>query len=146
MLKKIQIPARLTSRKLWVFVASFIAVLVNYIFNLKMPDQALYSLVGITSAYILGQGYVDGKQQPIKELPVNDIVSALTNIVDSQLVKIPTPVPLDQINSMFKSMLDEALSKLNVIQLAPVNPTPTPVPVPEPKSIVKEDPEEQTSN
>jgi len=127
---------KLKSRKLWVFISITIVILVNYIFSLKMPTDALISLVGIAASYILGQGYVDGKQQPIKELPVTDIVNSLSDIVQTELAKTKAgqALPLDEIMPLFKNMLAAEMSKVNILTIAPVV-APAPIPIVEPTIV-----------
>ena len=124
---------KLKSRKLIFFVITFLLVVANYVFLLGLPAQALLYLVLLTASYILGQGYVDGKQQPVRELPVTDITNALSDIVTSQLAKTieGQTLPLDEIGILFKDILSTELSKVNTFTIAPSVPTITPANTPE---------------
>lgn len=41
----------------------------------------------MSPSYILGKGYVDAKQQPVKEFPIEDFAQSLTNIIQAELAK-----------------------------------------------------------
>jgi len=115
-------PEKLKSRKLWAFIGTILIILANYIFALKMPMDALMSLVGMSSAYILGQGYVDGKQQPVKELPIGDITNSFAEIIQTELAKTKTgqSLPLDELMNMFKTILSAELAKKTTFNIVPV--------------------------
>ena len=42
----------------------------------------------MSASCIVGQGYVDGKQQPVKELPVDDITNSFADIIQTELAKV----------------------------------------------------------
>ena len=109
---------KLKSRKLWAFIATFIVALANFVFSLGMPAQDVLYLVGLTASYILGQGYVDAKQQPVKELPVADITNSFAAIIQTELAKIPAvkDLPIADIMDAFKVLLSGELAKVNVGQ------------------------------
>jgi len=111
---------KLKSRKLLVFVFTVLVIIANYVFALAMPVESLMSLVIASASYILAQAYVDGKTQP-----VGDIATAITDIVHSQIIKTPVgkTLPLDELTIMFEKILEDRLSKLNVLTLV----TPAPV-------------------
>jgi len=109
---------KLKSRKLIAFVGMVVLVILNYVFVLGLPVDAVMSLVALTASYILGQGMVDSKQ-PV--LPVENISSALTDIFKTELSKIPATksLPLDEIANIFKGILATELSKINTFTIAP---------------------------
>jgi len=120
------------SRKLWAFIVTALVIVANYAFTLNIPVQALLYLVGLTASYILGQGYVDAKQQPVKELPIADITNALGSIVEDVFARTPIgkELPLDELTILFKSVLSAELAKMSIITLvqpvAPVDPVVSP--------------------
>jgi len=127
------ISPRLKSRKLWAFVVSFLVVVANSLFDLKLPEQSLLYLLGLSASYILGQGYVDAKQQPSTVLPVGDVTDAVSNLLQTELVKFKTPIPVDDIMAGVKVILNDSLSKMNTVVFAPISPAviPTPIVTPE---------------
>ena len=117
---------KLKSRKLWAFILTALLVVANFIFTLGIPSADVLYLVGLTASYILGQGFVDTKQQPVKELPVGDITSALADIVRAELVNTPVgkTLPLDELTAMFQKILATEMSKINAFTVLPVVPAP----------------------
>ncbi len=108
---------KLKSRKLWVFIGVAILVLFNSIFKLGMPTEDVLYLVIVSASYILGQGYVDAKQQPVKEFPIDDISQSFTNIIQAELSKInfsKEDLPMDSILDIVKTLIKQELGKLNV--------------------------------
>jgi hypothetical protein len=113
--------AKLNSRKLGVFVLTFLTIVLNYALTLGMPEKPLLYLAIAAASYILGQGFVDAKQQPVKELPVADITSALADIVRAELVNTPVgkTLPLDELTAMFQKILATEMSKINAFTVSP---------------------------
>lgn len=109
---------KLKSRKLWAFVSVAIMVLVNSIFKLGMPTEDVLYLVIVSASYILGQGYVDAKQQPVKEFPIGDIAQSFTNIIQAELSKtnFGKEIPIDSILDIVKTLVNQELGKLNVTE------------------------------
>ena len=120
---------KLKSRKLWAFIITVLIILSDYVFTLRIPSEALLYLVGISASYILGQGYVDAKQQPVKELPVEDITSAIANIFQEELSRtnVGKTLPLDELTMMFKKILATEMSKINAFTVSPATPITPPV-------------------
>lgn len=54
---------KLLSRKLLVTIAGVIVVIGNDYFNLKLSNDTVFGVVSMIAAYVLGQGYVDGKKE-----------------------------------------------------------------------------------
>ena len=108
---------KLKSRKLWVFIVVAILVLFNSIFKLNMPTEDVLYLVIVSASYILGQGYVDAKQQPVNEFPIEDISQFFTNIIQAELSKInfSKDLPLDSILDIVKTLIKQELGKSNVL-------------------------------
>jgi len=113
---------KLKSRKLIVFTITFIAVgvlsIANARLNLGLPSSDLLYLVIASATYILGQGYVDAKQQTVKELPAEDISTSITNIVKSELDKVGVAknMPIEEIIDALKPILMKELCNLSVSQ------------------------------
>jgi len=107
---------KLKSRKLWAFIVVAILVLFNSIFKLGMPTEDVLYLVIVSASYILGQGYVDAKQQPVKEFPTDDISQSFTNIIQAELSKLnfSKDLPMDSILDIVKALIKQELGKLNV--------------------------------
>ena len=53
---------KLLSRKFLVTVAGIVTVIGNDYFNLHLKGDTVFSIVSLIAAYVLGQGYVDGKK------------------------------------------------------------------------------------
>jgi len=125
---------KLKSRKLWAFIITVLIILSDYVFTLRIPSDALLYLVGIAASYILGQGYVDAKQQPVKELPVADITSAIANIFQEEISRtnVGKTLPLDELTMMFKKILATEMSKINAFTVSPSTPVAPPVSDPVP--------------
>lgn len=107
---------KLKSRKLWAFVGMAILVLLNTIFKLDMPKEDVLYLVIVSASYILGQGYVDAKQQPVKEFPIEDFTQSLTNIIQKDLseISLGKTVPVESILDMVKTLVTQEIRKLSV--------------------------------
>lgn len=63
-----------------------------------------------------GQGYVDAKQQPVKEFPIDDISQSFTNIIQAELSKTSfgKDLPIDSTLDLVKTLIKQELGKLNV--------------------------------
>jgi len=107
---------KLKSRKLWAFVGVAILVLLNTIFKLGMPTEDVLYLVIVAASYILGQGYVDAKQQPVKEFPIEDVSTSLTNIIQTELSKsgLVKNLPMDSILDIVQTLMKQELSKSSI--------------------------------
>jgi len=75
---------KLNSRKLWVFIGLVALVVGNYVFGIGMPRDDLLYLIVLGASYILGQGFVDAKQQPVKDFPLDDVAT----IIQAELDKL----------------------------------------------------------
>jgi len=64
----------------------------------------------------LDKGYVDAKQQPIKEFPVEDIAQSFTHIVQTELLKtrLGNNLPIDPILDLLKTLIKQELDKFNL--------------------------------
>lgn len=93
-----------------------ILVLLNSIVKLGMPTEDVLYLVIVSASYILGQGYVDAKRQPVKEFPIEDISTSVTHIVKAELEKLAVlkDLPLEQIVDAIKPILMKELYNLSV--------------------------------
>lgn len=115
---------KLKSRKLWAFVITFIVVcflaIGNAVFGWGLPNSDLLYLVIVAASYILGQGYVDAKQQPVQTLPAEDVTNSITNILKAEVEKLGNGnnIPME---SIIEAVLQQELSNLSVA----VNVTPT---------------------
>lgn len=54
---------KLASRKLLITLAGVITVIGNDYFGLKLSNDTVFGVVSMIAAYVLGQGYVDGKKE-----------------------------------------------------------------------------------
>ncbi len=90
---------KLKSRKLWVFIALVALVVGNFIFGLGMPTADVLYLVILGASYILGQGFVDAKQLPVKDFPVDDVTRSVSSIIQAELSKIDfgKNIPMEKI-------------------------------------------------
>ena len=55
---------KLTSRKLWIAIANFVTMLIVYITSGDNSPERIYCLImagGTMVAYIVGEGFADGK-------------------------------------------------------------------------------------
>ena len=55
---------KLTSRKLWIAIANFVTMLIVFIRSGDNSPERIYSLImagGTMVAYIVGEGFADGK-------------------------------------------------------------------------------------
>lgn len=117
---------KLKSRKLWVFIALVALVVGNYLFGLGMPAQDVLYLVILGASYILGQGYVDGKQQPVKQFPVDDVSQSVLSIIKAELEKtgFGQNTPLEKILESLMPVFKQELGKLTFTVAAPEAPGP----------------------
>jgi len=53
---------KLSSRKFLVTVAGIITVIGNDYFELGLSKESVFSVVSVIAAYVLGEGYADGKR------------------------------------------------------------------------------------
>lgn len=49
------------SRKLWTLIGTALFVILTDVLDVPINEETYWSIVGIASSYILGQGFVDGK-------------------------------------------------------------------------------------
>ncbi len=112
---------KLKSRKLWAFIGIVALVLANFIFRLGMPSEDVLYLVIASASYILGQGYVDAKQQKVDVLPSADLANSVTNIIQAEIAKtgFGKNLPMEEILAMFKTILGEELPKINTFTISP---------------------------
>jgi hypothetical protein len=54
---------KLSSRKFLVTVAGVITVIANDYFDLGLNGDSVFAIVSMVAAYILGEGYADGKRK-----------------------------------------------------------------------------------
>lgn len=54
---------KLSSRKFLVTLAGVLTVVFNDYFGFGLNGDTVFALVSMIAAYVLGQGYVDGKKQ-----------------------------------------------------------------------------------
>jgi hypothetical protein len=54
---------KLSSRKFLVTVAGLITVIGNDYYGLGLEKETVLSAVGLMMSYVVGQGYVDGKER-----------------------------------------------------------------------------------
>ena len=136
------IPEKLKSRKLWAFIATALLVVFNALFNLGMPPSDVLYLVIASASYILGQGYVDAKQQPVKEFPVDNVTNSVSNIIQAELAKIDfgNNVPLEKIIEGLMPVMEQALGNLSLTIGSPATSVKA-----IPASVLAADPEEQTA-
>lgn len=60
---------KLTSRKLWMAIANFVTMMFVYITSGDNSPERIYSLImagGTVVAYIVGEGYADGKGKNVE--------------------------------------------------------------------------------
>ena len=129
---------KLKSRKLWAFVGIVVIVLLNFVLKLGMPPEDVLYLVIASSSYILGQGYVDAKQQKVGILPSVDLADSVTNIIKSEIAKtgFGKNLPMEELLTMFKGIIAQELAKINTSSISPVVPTPASVATPDPVKLV----------
>ncbi len=53
---------RLKSRKFWVAVITPLVIIFTRVVGLELDNNAIISISGVVSAYILGEAYVDSKR------------------------------------------------------------------------------------
>ena len=107
----------------------------NFVFGLGMPAQDVLYLVGLTASYLLGQGYVDAKQNPVSVLPSADLANSVTSIIQAEIAKtgFGKNLPMEDILAMFKTIMSQELSKMNTFTISPTvvtAPIPDPAPAP----------------
>ena len=131
---------KLKSRKLWAFIATFVIALANFVFGLGMPAQDVLYLVGLTASYLLGQGYVDAKQQKVDVLPSADLANSLTNIIQAEIAKtgFGKNLPMEEIFDMFRGIMKQELSSVNTFTISPAVVTPVPDAVPTTPEVASE--------
>jgi hypothetical protein len=129
---------KLKSRKLWAFIGTVSIVLLNFVFKLGMPPEDVLYLVIASSSYILGQGFVDAKQQVGGILPSVDLANSVTNIIQAEIAKtgIGKNLPTEEILTMFKEIITQELAKINMFTISPVVSTPASVATPDPATVV----------
>jgi len=129
---------KLKSRKLWAFVGIVLIVLLNFVFKLGMPPEDVLYLVIASSSYILGQGFVDAKQQKVGILPSVDLANSVTNIIQAEIAKtgFGKNLPMEEILTMFKAIITQELAKINTFTISPVIPTPASVATAGPVTVV----------
>jgi len=115
---------RLKSRKLWALIGLVLLVIGNYVFTLGMPPSDVLYLVILGASYILGQGFVDANQQPVKDFPVDAVSQSVTNIIQSELSKtgFGKNLPMEDILDMLKNLMHQELGKLSFTVTTPVSP------------------------
>jgi hypothetical protein len=106
---------KLKSRKLWVLIVLVVLVVCNYRFGLGMPPGDVFYLVILGASYILGQGYVDAKQQPVPEFPTNDVIQSVSNIIQAEVGKLDLKkdIPIEKFIEALTPILKEEFQKLN---------------------------------
>ena len=60
---------KLTSRKLWIAIANFVTMLIVFITSGDSSPERIYSLImagGTMVAYIVGEGFADGKGKKVE--------------------------------------------------------------------------------
>jgi uncharacterized membrane protein len=57
---------KLSSRKFMVTLAGVITVIANDYFGIGFEKETILSVVGLMMSYVVGQGYVDGKEKGTK--------------------------------------------------------------------------------
>ena len=112
---------KLKSRKLWAFIGIVALVMANFVFKLGMPTEDVLYLVIASASYILGQGYVDAKQQKVDVLPSADLANSVTNIIQAEIAKtgFGKNLPMEEILAMFKTIMSQELSKINTFTISP---------------------------
>jgi len=128
---------KLKSRKLWAFIGTVLIVLLNFVFKLGMPSEDVLYLVIASSSYILGQGFVDAKQQKVGILPSVDLANSVTNIIQAEIAKtgFGKNLPIEEILTMFKGIITQELAKINTFTISPVVPTPVSAATPDPATV-----------
>jgi len=112
---------KLKSRKLWAFIGIVALVMANFVFKLGMPTEDVLYLVMASASYILGQGYVDAKQQKVDVLPSADFANSVTNIIQAEIAKtgFGKNLPMEEILAMFQGIMSQELSKVNTFTISP---------------------------
>ncbi|MHB1651376.1 MAG: hypothetical protein ACYCVD_02730 [Desulfitobacteriaceae bacterium] len=130
---------KLISRKLWVLIGIVALIVANYVFGLGMPPQDVLYLVIIGASYILGQGYVDAKQQPVKDFPVADITQSFMNIIQAELSKtgFGKNLPMEDILDMLKTLMRQEFGKLSFTVTTPADQEPVQPVAPAPQTDIQ---------
>jgi len=94
---------KLLSRKLGILIGLVALVICNYYFRLGMPPDDILYLVVLGVSYILGQGYVDAKKQPVQDFPVDAMAQSVMNLVKAEQIKLGfgNNVPMEKIIEAF---------------------------------------------
>jgi len=124
---------KLKSRKLWAFILTALLVVANFIFTLGIPSADVLYLVGLTASYILGQGFVDAKQQKVATFPVEDFTNSVSSIIQAEIEKtgFGKNLPMESIIDLIKTIMKQEIGKLSVTLVPdPVVPAVTPVSIP----------------
>jgi hypothetical protein len=59
---------KIISKKLFLTISGIITVVANNYFDLKLDTETVFGVVSMVSAYVIGQGYVDGKKAQKEEI------------------------------------------------------------------------------
>ena len=110
------IPTNLKSRKLWAFIITALLVVANNIFSLGWPTNDVLYLITLTASYILGQGYVDAKQQVVTHFPVDDFSASVTNIIHAEIAKtgFGKNLPMESIIDLVRTVVQQEMSTLSI--------------------------------
>ena len=94
-------------------------------------------LVIASSSYILGQGFVDAKQQVGGILPSVDLANSVTNIIQTEIAKtgFGKNLPMEEILALFKGIIAQELAKIKPFTISPVVATPVSVATPDPTMV-----------
>ena len=76
---------KLKSRKLWVAILALLVELANAFFDLRWSTEQVLGIAAPAVAYVLGQGYVDGKAAEF------DLDAALFKNTGMHLADLPKP-------------------------------------------------------
>lgn len=120
---------KLKSRKLWALIGIVALVIMNYIFGLGMPPADVLYLVILGASYILGQGFVDAKQQPVQKFPTDDFIQSVTNIIQAELSKldfaknVPMEKIIDALTPIFKQELQNLSFTLDTPKITVATPS-----------------------
>jgi len=55
--------SKLFSRKFILTVATALLTVLNDGLGLNLPSESILTITGVVAAYVIGQGYVDGKEK-----------------------------------------------------------------------------------
>jgi len=100
---------KVLSRKLGVLIGLVALVVCNYYFGLGMPPDDILYLVVLGASYILGQGYVDAKQQKVQEFPTDDVAQSIMNLIQAEQSKLGfgNNVPMEKIIEAFNLFMKQ---------------------------------------